>query len=137
MFNFIFYMESLKKILPLVLVAVIFAVGGYFIGRGNLSDQGAALYKGTSTLNPCDNSPVNPCPPETVKVNNTCPEGTMFIRGKCVPLTFIKASVETSVGMKMSAEEWAAWCKSRGLVLNADGSCSRPMATSPSSGTKN
>ncbi len=37
-------MESLKKILPYILIAIIFAIGGYFIGKGSLNNQCAALY---------------------------------------------------------------------------------------------
>jgi hypothetical protein len=37
-------MESVKKILPYIIVAIIFAVGGFFIGQGKLDDQGASLY---------------------------------------------------------------------------------------------
>lgn len=39
-------MESLKKILPILLVAIIFAVGGYFIGFGNFLNQSAMVFKG-------------------------------------------------------------------------------------------
>ncbi len=38
-------MESAKKILPYILIAIVFAVGGYFIGKGSMSNQQAALYK--------------------------------------------------------------------------------------------
>ncbi len=37
-------MESAKKIIPFILVAVIFAVGGYFVGSSKLDNQGASLY---------------------------------------------------------------------------------------------
>lgn len=37
-------MESVKKLLPYLLVAIVFAVGGYFVGHGKLNDQGASLY---------------------------------------------------------------------------------------------
>ena len=37
-------MQSFKKILPFIIIAIIFAVGGFFIGRGSLNSQGASLY---------------------------------------------------------------------------------------------
>lgn len=40
-------MEFIKKIVPFLLVAVVFAIGGYFIGVGSLDNQGASLYSGT------------------------------------------------------------------------------------------
>ncbi len=40
-------MESVKKIIPFILIAVVFAVGGYFIGKGSLSNQSASLYRTT------------------------------------------------------------------------------------------
>jgi hypothetical protein len=142
-------MEFFKKLLPLIIIAIVFAVGGYFIGRGALSSQEASFYKATtkaqqvggvkaSTTGPTDPS----CPDGTctnpVRVNNTCAEGYQFIAGKCVAMEFFtKASVETSAKVKMTSEEWAAWCKSRGLVLNADGSCSRPITVNTGSSVKN
>jgi hypothetical protein len=38
-------MEFIKKFLPLLIVAIVFAVGGYFVGQGRLNGQGASLYK--------------------------------------------------------------------------------------------
>ncbi len=42
-------MESIKKILPYLLIAIIFAVGGYFIGKGSANNQGASFYTATTT----------------------------------------------------------------------------------------
>lgn len=42
-------MESAKKILPYILIAIVFAVGGYFIGKGSMSNQQAALYQAAMT----------------------------------------------------------------------------------------
>lgn len=41
-------MNFIKKFLPLLLVAIVFAVGGYFVGSGMNNNQGAALYKGVA-----------------------------------------------------------------------------------------
>lgn len=38
-------MESVKKILPYLLIAVVFAIVGYFIGHSSLENQAASLYK--------------------------------------------------------------------------------------------
>jgi hypothetical protein len=43
-------MESVKKVLPYLLIAIVFAVGGYFIGNSKLDDQGAALYRSASVI---------------------------------------------------------------------------------------
>jgi hypothetical protein len=45
-------MEFIKKFLPLLIVAIVFAVGGYFIGKGNINDQGASIYKGVGSKPP-------------------------------------------------------------------------------------
>lgn len=39
-------MEQAKKILPYILIAIVFAVGGYLIGFGNFLNQSAAVFKG-------------------------------------------------------------------------------------------
>jgi len=44
-------MESFKKFLPYFLVAVVFAVGGYFVGVGGMSSQEAAFYKSAPVAN--------------------------------------------------------------------------------------
>jgi hypothetical protein len=42
-------MDSFKKILPYLFIAIIFAVGGFLIGKNSApSEQGASLYKGVS-----------------------------------------------------------------------------------------
>ena len=113
-------MESFKKVLPYLLVAIVFAVGGYFIGAGALSNQGAALYKSGAVLNPCDNSPTNPCPGNALIVNQNCQSGTQFINGKCVPsmtvttktgtITYIaKSSVDTGPA-GMTQADWENMC---------------------------
>jgi hypothetical protein len=40
-----------KKVLGFIVVAIIFAVGGYFIGKGGMNNQGANLYAGVDTKN--------------------------------------------------------------------------------------
>ena len=42
-------MESFKKFLPLLIIAIVFAVGGYFVGHSSLNNQGASFYKAVST----------------------------------------------------------------------------------------
>ena len=37
-------MESAKKILPYILIAIVFAVGGYFVGKGVADNQAASFY---------------------------------------------------------------------------------------------
>ncbi len=37
-------MEFVKKALPLLIIAIVLAVGGYFIGKSSLVDQGASIY---------------------------------------------------------------------------------------------
>lgn len=64
-------MSNTKKILPFIIIAAIFLVGGYFIGKsGAFGGQDAAIYKagltaakvGSGTTDPCVKSPTNPCP---------------------------------------------------------------------------
>lgn len=43
-------MTFLKKILPLLIVAIVFAIGGYFVGSGMNTEQGAALYTGVKAV---------------------------------------------------------------------------------------
>ncbi len=38
-------MESVKKILPFILVAIVFAIAGYFVGVGGLVTGDASIYK--------------------------------------------------------------------------------------------
>ena len=45
-------MESVKKILPYILIAIVFAIGGYVIGLGNFFDQSAAVFKGVPKNQP-------------------------------------------------------------------------------------
>lgn len=132
-------MNFIKKFLPLLIVAVVFAIGGYFIGHGSVENQGAALYKGTSQLNPCDNSPVNPCP-ET-KINHTCPEGFAFVSGRCTFIeSYTKSAAEKLANkMAMTQAQWEDFCKKLfgGTgTLNSQNMCVRgaiaPGATSTS-----
>ncbi len=45
-------MESAKKILPFLLVAIVFAVGGYFVGSSKLDNQGASVFSNTVVSSP-------------------------------------------------------------------------------------
>ncbi len=38
-------MEFVKKALPVLIIAIAFAVGGYFIGHSDLNNQAAAIYE--------------------------------------------------------------------------------------------
>jgi hypothetical protein len=43
-------MEFVKKLLPLLIIAAIFAVGGYFIGKAGMQNQEASIYKGLPNI---------------------------------------------------------------------------------------
>jgi hypothetical protein len=44
-------MESFKKILPYILIAIIFAGGGYFIGKGSIANQEASIFEAKALSN--------------------------------------------------------------------------------------
>ena len=70
-------MEQSKKILPILLVAIIFAVGGYFIGKGTISGQEAAFYKSATVAQKASwNCIRNPQGPGCDKAMTQTPSGT-------------------------------------------------------------
>ena len=73
-------MESAKKILPYVLIAIVFAVGGYFIGKGSMSNQEAAFFKSATVAQKaswnCIRNPQGPGCDQVAQIGGTKVEST-------------------------------------------------------------
>lgn len=130
-------MEFIKKLLPLLVIAVVFAIVGYFIAKGFTNNQQAAFYNATanmntikagSTIDPCTMNPTIPCTPTGAEINITCPQGTTNIKGKCVP---------NSGNTTWTVDEAKAWCASRNLQYNpATNGCIKGTIAPVSGSTK-
>ena len=127
-------MESAKKILPYLLIAIVFAVGGYFIGKGAMSNQQAALYNAAMTraqvggVKTESTGPTNPDPQVVRSANNLTQ--AKFLEANKVTDPKVIADVKKSMKaanmtVPTGANEWHTYTTDYGCTyaVNSAGDC--------------